>query len=68
MTISAGERGLTFSGGPPRGAAAAGLRDLRARRAAGAVPGALALRVYALAQTETPADCLAVLDAVLGGA
>ncbi|WP_280406580.1 2-hydroxyacyl-CoA dehydratase family protein [Nocardia carnea] len=51
-----------------RGRLAAGLRDLRARRAAGAVPGALALRVYALAQTETPADCLAVLDAVLGGA
>lgn len=45
---------------------ASALRALRDRRAAGAVSGTTALRVYALAQTATPADCLASVDAVLG--
>ncbi|MEV0106490.1 2-hydroxyacyl-CoA dehydratase family protein [Nocardia sp. NPDC050799] len=45
---------------------AAALRTVRARRAAGAVTGATALRVYTLAQTRTPAGCLASMDAGLG--
>jgi benzoyl-CoA reductase/2-hydroxyglutaryl-CoA dehydratase subunit BcrC/BadD/HgdB len=48
-----------------RGQLARALRDLRAHRAAGAVPGATALRLYALAQTEAPADSLTLIGAVL---
>lgn len=47
---------------------AAALRAVRDRRAAGAVTGATALRLYTLAQTRTPADCLASIDAVLAAA
>lgn len=46
----------------------AALRTMRAGRAAGTVTGAAALRVYTLAQTGPPADCLASMDAVLGAA
>ncbi|MGI5219644.1 2-hydroxyacyl-CoA dehydratase [Nocardia sp. CA-290969] len=51
-----------------RGQLAGALRDLRAQRVAGAVPGATALRLYALAQTEAPADSIALIDAVLESA
>ncbi|MGW0002753.1 2-hydroxyacyl-CoA dehydratase [Nocardia grenadensis] len=44
---------------------AAVLRRVRDRRAAGVVTGATALRVYTLAQTRAPADCLTAVSAVL---
>ncbi|WP_280434870.1 2-hydroxyacyl-CoA dehydratase family protein [Nocardia carnea] len=48
-----------------RGRLGSALRALRASRAEGAVPGATALRLYALAQTDAPADCLTWVTALL---
>ncbi|MCX0275100.1 2-hydroxyacyl-CoA dehydratase family protein [Nocardia zapadnayensis] len=47
---------------------ATALRAVRDHRAAGAVTGATALLLYALAQTRTPSDCLGSIDAVLAAA
>ncbi|MGW5386679.1 2-hydroxyacyl-CoA dehydratase [Nocardia sp. NPDC003963] len=57
--------GALYEARAVRGRLGSALRELRARRALGAVPGVTALRLYTLAQTHTPADCLARIGAVL---